>query len=163
MKNAQQDWTNPTRRPTQIAPGERTPTMRACVSNVHLFHPRRVKTPKRGALAGPRASTTWSLDGVGCAGARSGDERLVRRPPPEASRCPLRPIDVSSLCDSHHGRFAMQDVVFEQDGGNLFVYAMKTPDTDECVSRADIDATAPARPVAELTRIRSFFFHSTTP
>lgn len=91
-------------------------------------------------LAIPQASTTWLLDGVGCAGSRSGDDHLVgltqrasnssRReceldpskcgPVPD---CPLRPINVSNLCDSHEGKFEMLDVVFEKKDDHLFVYS----------------------------------------
>ena len=85
----------------------------------------------------------WLLDGVGCAGARTGDDRLVGFTrmgsnaaracevdgpgSPScggaAARCPLRPINVSSACKSHReGRFRMWDVVFEQRDDDLFVY-----------------------------------------
>ena len=36
-------------------------------------------------------------------------------------RCPLKPIDVSGLCDAHQGKFKMLDAVFEQENGQLFV------------------------------------------
>jgi hypothetical protein len=101
---------------------------------------------RRGACA----STTWSLDGVGCAGARSGDEHLVgyRRMQSnrDPRRCPLKPIDVSGLCDSHQGKFKMLDAVFEQENGQLFVYSAKdAPDgpapEDRCASTARARAT----------------------
>lgn len=81
-----------------------------------------------------RASTAWTLDGPGCAGARSGSTLVgygrlpsgknnvvpahARTPP---RRCPLRPVAISDLCESHRGRFKMLDAVFEQDGDNLYV------------------------------------------
>lgn len=101
---------------------------------------------RRGACA----STTWSLDGVGCAGARSGDEHLVgyRRMQSnrDPRRCPLKPIDVSGLCDAHQGKFKMLDAVFEQENGQLFVYSAKdAPDRpapeDRCASTARARAT----------------------
>ena len=97
-----------------------------------------------------RASTTWSLDGVGCAGARSGDEHLVgyRRMQSnrDPRRCPLKPIDVSGLCDAHQGKFKMLDAVFEQENGQLFVHSAKdAPDAptaeDRCASTARARAT----------------------
>lgn len=81
-----------------------------------------------------RASTAWTLDGPGCAGARSGSTLVgygrlpsgknnvvpahARTPP---RRCPLRPVAISDLCESHRGRFKMLDAVFEQDGDKLYV------------------------------------------
>ena len=89
-----------------------------------------------------RASTTWSLDGVGCAGYRSGDEHLLRAGSTATStngantpRCPLRPINLSNLCKTE-GRFVMREAVFELMNGQLFVtsidnYKSPTHDTDE--------------------------------
>jgi hypothetical protein len=37
-----------------------------------------------------------------------------------ARNCPLKPIDISSLC-SLHGTFKMLDAVFEQENDHLYV------------------------------------------
>ena len=120
---------------------------------------------RRGAFA----STTWSLDGVGCAGARSGDEHLVgyRRMQSnrDPRRCPLKPIDVSGLCDAHQGKFKMLDAVFEQENGQLFVYSAKdAPDRpapeDRCASTARARATTFR--LTRTTRRVSMFATTTT-
>jgi len=91
-----------------------------------------------------RASTAWTLDGPGCAGARSGSTLVgygrlpsgknnvvpahARTPP---RRCPLRPVAISDLCESHLGRFKMLDAVFEQEGDVLYVrHAERTRSED---------------------------------
>ena len=91
-------------------------------------------SPRPAADTTTRASTAWTLDGPGCAGARSGSTlvgygRLPsgtnnavpvdNRGPPR--RCPLRPVAISDLCESHLGRFKMLDAVFEQEGDVLYV------------------------------------------
>lgn len=68
-----------------------------------------------------RAMTTWTLDGKGCSGIRSGpSSRLLSK---KNGNCPVTPIDVSSLCRSHDGRFEMDNAVFEQEGDSLYVYS----------------------------------------
>lgn len=121
-----------------------TTSARLLSSTNNLNKPAR--STRRGVdYCATRASTTWSLDGVGCAGARSGDEQLLRSYTTKSTndstnahaptRCPIKPIDLSSLCDSHHGRFAMQEAVFEMMDGQLFVtsvdYYRTLADTDE--------------------------------
>ena len=106
-----------------------------------------------------RASTTWSLDGVGCAGARSGEHLVGYRRMQsnrDPRRCPLKPIDVSGLCDAHQGKFKMLDAVFEQENGQLFVHSAKdAPDAptaeDRCAStaRASDDDSADSDALAE--------------
>eukprot|EP00740_Mantoniella_antarctica_P017448 CAMPEP_0181390998 /NCGR_PEP_ID=MMETSP1106-20121128/25803_1 /TAXON_ID=81844 /ORGANISM="Mantoniella antarctica, Strain SL-175" /LENGTH=132 /DNA_ID=CAMNT_0023511985 /DNA_START=166 /DNA_END=560 /DNA_ORIENTATION=- len=74
-----------------------------------------------------RASTTWLLDGVGCSGARSGDEALVgfsTRSSNLPVACPPRPINVSLECESRgDAKFEMLDVIFELSNDQLFVYS----------------------------------------
>jgi hypothetical protein len=101
-------------------------------------------SPRPAADTTTRASTAWTLDGPGCAGARSGSTlvgygRLPsgtnnavpvdNRGPPR--RCPLRPVAISDLCESHLGRFKMLDAVFEQEGDVLYVrHAERTRNED---------------------------------
>ena len=99
------------------------------IPTTRVFCSRKPARARRFASFTPRASTTWTLDGVGCAGSRSGDEQLLRSAAP-ANRCPLKPIDVSSLCEAHEGKFEMQDVIFEQEGGRLFVTALWDADAE---------------------------------
>ena len=111
----------------------------ACASR-HAWTGRRIRAlspraPNRPATdTTTRASTAWTLDGPGCAGARSGSTLVgygrlpsgannaapvdARGPP---RRCPLRPVAISDLCESHFGRFKMLDAVFEQEGDILYV------------------------------------------
>ena len=103
---------------------------------------RRFASRSRRAARPTTASTSWSLDGVGCAGARSGDgpfigynrPRLGRGAHVHAARnCPLKPIDISSLC-SLHGTFKMLDAVFEQENDHLYVRcAVPEDDAAGCV------------------------------
>ena len=117
-------------------------TPRACrgFASRHAWTGRRVpalspRAPTRPAAdTTTRASTAWTLDGPGCAGARSGSTLVgygrlpsgtnnvvpadARGPP---KRCPLRPVEISDLCESHFGRFKMLDAVFEQEGDVLYV------------------------------------------
>ena len=69
------------------------------------------------------AYTNWMLDGVGCSGARSDDSTLVKSKhlANNVVHCPVKPIDLTSLCQSHEGRFEMLDVLFEQHGDDIFV------------------------------------------
>ena len=103
---------------------------------------RRASTSGRVVDVTTRASTTWSLDGVGCAGLRSGDEQLLlvgatRSNNSGASpRCPLKPINLTSLCEAHAGRVFLRDAAFElMSDGQLFVTSVdhyKNPaNTDE--------------------------------
>ena len=48
-----------------------------------------------------------------------GKNNAVPAGPPR--RCPLRPVAISDLCDSHLGRFKMLNAVFEQEGDVLYV------------------------------------------
>lgn len=50
-----------------------------------------------------------------------------------ARNCPLKPIDISSLC-SLHGTFKMLDAVFEQENDHLYVRcAVPEDDAAGCV------------------------------
>ncbi len=54
---------------------------------------------------------------------------MDNRGPPR--RCPLRPVAISDLCESHLGRFKMLDAVFEQEGDVLYVrHAERTRNED---------------------------------
>ena len=74
-----------------------------------------------------RAATTYTLDGKGCAGARTGDtgefkNNIVAYKKRDAPACPIKPIAVTELCASHEGgKFKMLDAIFEQVGDDLQV------------------------------------------
>ena len=71
------------------------------------------------------------LDGVGCSGARSDDSTLVKSKhlANNVVHCPDKPIDLTSLCQSHEGRFEMLDALFEQHGDDIFVSNLAPMDT----------------------------------
>jgi len=94
-----------------------------------------------------RAATTYTLDGKGCAGARTGDtgefkNNIVAYKKRDAPACPIKPIAVTELCASHEGgKFKMLDAIFEQVGDDLYIYGCKP---DECVRDAALPRTARA-------------------
>ena len=94
-----------------------------------------------------RAATTYTLDGKGCAGARTGDtgefkNNVVAYKKRDAPACPIKPIAVTELCASHEGgKFKMLDAIFEQVGDDLYIYGCKP---DECVRDAALPRTARA-------------------
>ena len=94
-----------------------------------------------------RAATTYTLDGKGCAGARTGDtgefkNNIVAYKKRDAPACPIKPIAVTELCASHEGgKFKMLDAIFEQVGDDLYIYGCKP---DECVRDASLPRTARA-------------------
>ena len=79
--------------------------------------------PTHKVRSGVVAYTNWMLDGVGCSGARSDDSTLVKSKKLKNNvvHCPVKPIDLTSLCMSHDGRFEMLDALFEQHGDDIFV------------------------------------------
>ena len=79
--------------------------------------------PNHKVRSGVVAYTNWMLDGVGCSGARSDDSTLVKSKKLKNNvvHCPVKPIDLTSLCMSHDGRFEMLDALFEQYGDDIFV------------------------------------------
>lgn len=94
-----------------------------------------------------RAATTYTLDGKGCAGARTGDtgefkNNIVAYKKRDAPACPIKPIAVTELCASHEGgKFKMLDAIFEQVGDDLYIYGCKP---DECVRDPALPRTARA-------------------
>jgi hypothetical protein len=92
-----------------------------------------------------RAATIWTLDGRGCAGARTGDNGSLknnivaykRRPAVES--CPLKPIALTELCDERDGKFRMLDAVFEQEGDYMFVYGLKDDGTQTVEKNCTVD------------------------
>ena len=98
-------------------------TARLSSRGVNTVHVKPV-APVRLIDTSARAMTSWTLDGKGCSGSRSDTMRLHTS---KAQNCPLKPIDLSTLCGSHHGRFEMNSAVFEQLGDDLYLYSSRDP------------------------------------
>ena len=109
--------------------------------------PTRVSLKTRGAKSSHKvnkstvAYTNWMLDGVGCSGARSDDSTLVKSKylANNVVHCPVKPIDLTSLCQSHEGRFEMLDVLFEQHGDDIFVSNLAPMDTQKGAVTMTVD------------------------
>ena len=92
-----------------------------------------------------RAATTWTLDGRGCAGARTGDTGALKnnivayKRRPAAESCPIKPIALSELCQERDGKFRMLDAVFEQEGDSLYVYGLKYDGTQTVEKACTVD------------------------
>jgi hypothetical protein len=94
------------------------------------------------------ASTAWTLDGPGCAGARSGNVLVgygrvpssmgTRNPFSRGVRfCPLKPVEISTLITQQaERRFKILDAVFEQEGDKLYVRHARDPTWDESAGDA---------------------------
>lgn len=108
--------------------------------------PTRVALSRRPARARPRRSgavayTEWMLDGVGCSGARSDDANLVisKKLINNVIHCPLKPINLTSLCESHDGGFEMTCAKFELQGDNMFVINLAPEEPDGTVEDMIVD------------------------
>ena len=92
-----------------------------------------------------RAATTWTLDGRGCAGARTGDTGSLKnnivayKRRPAAESCPIKPIALSELCQERDGKFRMLDAVFEQQGDSLYIYGLKYDGTQTVEKACTVD------------------------
>lgn len=103
-----------------------------------------------------RAAHVWTLDGRGCAGARTGDTGKLKtntvttdkqlnnnivayKRAPAAESCPLKPISITELCDERDGKFRMLDAVFEQQGEDVYVYGLKYDGTQKVESVCTVD------------------------
>ena len=92
-----------------------------------------------------RAATTWTLDGRGCAGARTGDTGSLKnnivayKRRPAAESCPIKPIALSELCQERDGKFRMLDAVFEQEGDSLYIYGLKYDGTQTVEKACTVD------------------------
>jgi hypothetical protein len=81
------------------------------------------------------------LDGVGCSGARSDDANLVssKKLLNNVIHCPLKPINLTSLCESHDGGFEMTCAKFELQGDNMFVINLAPEEPDGTVEDMIVD------------------------
>ena len=90
-----------------------------------------------------RAATTWTLDGRGCAGARTGDTGSLknnivaykRRPAAESCRSTHRALRAVQERD---GKFRMLDAVFEQEGDS-HIYGLKYDGTQTVEKACTVD------------------------
>jgi hypothetical protein len=72
--------------------------------------------------ASPSAYTQYTLDGPGCAAARSEADwhsSVLLENHPEG--CPPRPVDVTERCEAGDGAFALGNARFEQRGEDLYL------------------------------------------
>ena len=120
--------------------------MFALTHSAAALRPAANKSAKRASVdTTVRAATTWTLDGRGCAGARTGDTGSLKnnivayKRRPAAESCPIKPIALSELCEERDGKFRMLDAVFEQEGDSLYVYGLKYDGTQTVEKACTVD------------------------
>ena len=120
--------------------------MFALTHSAAALRPAANKSAKRASVdTTVRAATTWTLDGRGCAGARTGDTGSLKnnivayKRRPAAESCPIKPIALSELCQERDGKFRMLDAVFEQEGDSLYIYGLKYDGTQTVEKACTVD------------------------